>query len=102
MTEKKINNTMWICEKYGTSMLESHADDFCARRYAAAHHRDASRIMFSHCLGCIRGAKKFKRAKRTGADVFVLKKSALNRLVYAKSLHRLRKPAFAHHGCEEQ
>ena len=64
MLDEMQNNTMWTCTKYGTSMLASHAGNFCARRYAAANHKDSSRISFSHCRGCIRGAAKYKLARR--------------------------------------
>ena len=30
------NITMWTCEKYGVAMLSTHANEFCARRFAAA------------------------------------------------------------------
>jgi len=66
LTEKK-NETMWTCVKYGTSMLASHSEDFCARRYAAANHEGACCISFSHCRRCIRGAAKYKLAKRRSA-----------------------------------
>jgi len=71
---EKMDNTTWTCAKYGTSMLASHAEDFCARRYSAANHEDACGISFSHCRRCNRGEAKCKLAKRRDAYMSGLSK----------------------------
>lgn len=79
ITEIKTGSVdMWLCTKYGLTMLSAHAAAFCARRYAAANHKDALRISFSHCRRCIRGATKYKLARRKGVDVFGSQKASTN------------------------
>ena len=57
--------TMWTCEKYGVSMLASHATDLCARRFAAANSKgNGDGISFSHCRTCARGSTEYKLAGR--------------------------------------
>jgi hypothetical protein len=54
------NPAMWTCEKYGTSMLSEHADDFCARRFAAAKQEGSTAVIgFLHCRTCRRGARMY-------------------------------------------
>lgn len=60
---------MWHCTKYGVAMSAAYAAAFCARRFAAANHKDAARISFSRCRVCSRGAKEHKRAMRKGIDM---------------------------------
>jgi hypothetical protein len=67
IAEMKADNAQqWICTKYGVTILAADPAAFCARRYAAANHKDAERISFSRCHICTRGATAFKRAKRKG------------------------------------
>jgi hypothetical protein len=66
------NLTMWVCEKYGVSMLASHATDICARRFAAANNKGTrDGISFSHCRTCARGRTEYKLAGRKKYDVSV-------------------------------
>ncbi len=60
---------MWQCTKYGVMMSAAYAATFCARRYAAANHKDAARISFSRCRLCTRGATAYRLAKRKGIDM---------------------------------
>ncbi len=57
------NLTLWTCEKYGATMLEAHAADFCMRRFAAANRKGSAAVVgFSHCRTCPRGAALYKVA----------------------------------------
>lgn len=60
---------MWLCTKYGVTMSAAYAAAFCARRFAAANHKNAARISFSRCRVCTRGATEYKLAKRKGIDM---------------------------------
>ena len=63
------NLTMWVCEKYGVSMLASHAADNCARRFIAANSKGAcAGITFSQCRTCARGSAVYKLAGRSNYD----------------------------------
>ena len=74
------NLTMWICEKYGVSMLASHAADMCARRFAAANSRgNGDSISFSHCRTCARGRAEYARTGIKKCDVSVKKKQSQNK-----------------------
>jgi hypothetical protein len=44
---------------------------FCARRFAAANHKDAARISFSRCRTCARGSAEYEITERTKHDVSV-------------------------------
>jgi len=67
---KTDNDGMWVCTKYGVTMPANNAATFCARRFAAANHKDAYSISFGRCRTCLRGAAEYKLAKRRGADGF--------------------------------
>ena len=58
---------MWSCVKYGVLMFAAQADAFCARRYSAAHREAASRISFSLCRNCDRGALAHRGAVKTAS-----------------------------------
>jgi hypothetical protein len=51
---------MWLCTEYGVTMSAACAAAFCARRFAAANHKDAARISFSHCRTCARGSTEYE------------------------------------------
>ncbi len=57
-------NQMWLCTAYGVSMSATCAAAFCARRFAAANHKDAARISFSRCRTCSRGSAEYELAER--------------------------------------
>lgn len=60
ITENKEHmNQMWLCTEYGVTMSAAYASAFCARRFAAANHKDAARISFSHCRTCARGSNEY-------------------------------------------
>lgn|ERR1700690_143896 len=64
MTTKYIADTkqMWLCTEYGVTMSAAYSAAFCARRFAAANHKDAARISFSRCRTCARGSTEYKLA----------------------------------------
>lgn len=53
---------MWLCTEYGVTMSAAYAAAFCARRFAAANHKDAARISFSRCRTCARGSTEYELA----------------------------------------
>jgi hypothetical protein len=55
---------MWLCTEYGVTMSAAYAAAFCARRFAAANHKDAARISFSRCRMCARGSYEYELAER--------------------------------------
>ncbi len=74
-TDEDIAKT-WLCTKYGVTMSAAYVAAFCARRFAAANHKDAARISFSRCRTCARGATEYKLAKRKGVVISDKKVSA--------------------------
>jgi hypothetical protein len=64
MITKNIADTMqmWLCTEYGVTMSAAYSAAFCARRFAAANHKDSARISFSRCRTCARGSTEYKLA----------------------------------------
>lgn len=59
---------MWLCAKYGVTMSAACSAAFCARRFAAANHKDAARISFSRCRTCARGSAEYELAEKIKHD----------------------------------
>jgi len=56
---------MWVCGKYGVSMMSVNAPVFCARRYAFANGLQGEAAQgFDHCRTCKRGAREYSIGRR--------------------------------------